>query len=74
MNKYITNIVLAVVIAIIPLLGFPPSWRAFFIIVLALIVAVSSYFIYREQMARMPRSNKGPKASTFIENDSSSSQ
>ncbi len=68
MNKYISNIVLAIIIAIIPLLGFPPAWRSFFIILLALIVALISYFIYREELGRHPRKQPPSHGNTFIEN------
>jgi hypothetical protein len=68
MNKHAALLTLSILIILIPLLGFPGSWKSLFTIILALISAILSYRLYRQDVARNPKVKSEEKMNAYVDN------
>ncbi len=70
MNKYNTLFILGVLTIIIPLTGFPSSWRTAFSILVGIGIIIVGIQIYRIKQTtfKNPLSRMKERAQTFVEN------
>ena len=66
MNKHAIILSLSIAIIIVPILGFPGSWKSFFTIILALAAAIISYRLYRADLKSQPK--RTVETPTFVDN------
>ncbi len=71
MSKEVSVLTLGALIAFLPFLGLPGSWRTIVMIVAGLIVAVIGIMLRREALARGSGGSRG--TSFFVDNRSSES-
>ncbi len=68
MNKHAANLTLAILIIIIPLLGFPGTWKSFFVIILALASGIISFRLYRQDLTKNLKLKNESKSTTYVDN------
>jgi len=58
MSKERLLFIIGLIMAIIPLSGFPTSWKKFFISISGLVVIYLAYVLYKEKKKLLPKKDK----------------
>jgi len=78
MNKHTSLLLIGILLILIPLSGFPSTWRSFFTICGGLAIVVIGLSLYREKHGRLPFSvhshDMPAHTRTYIENSQEESQ
>ena len=71
MTKEMWIIVLGIVVALVPFLGFPGSWKTVIFVLVGLAIAVLAFIIRLRRMTQMRNalSTKGRQTDSYVEND-----
>ena len=67
MRKERTLLILGIVIAFLPFLGFPNSWREVLFVMIGLSIIYLAYLFYLERKARLPKETNRIK--TFVDSE-----
>jgi len=65
MRKERTLLIIGLLVAVMPFLGFPNSWRKVFFVILGFAIVYLAYLFYKQVKARQPNTNQ---SRTFVDN------
>ncbi len=66
MRKERTLLIIGLLVAVLPFLGFPNSWRKVFFVILGFALVYLAYLFYKQAKARMSINSNHSK--TFVDN------
>lgn len=69
MSKELVVIILGLLVALMPYLGFPGSWKTVFSIVIGIVIAGIAFIIRQERLWKEREEMHGRRADTFVENN-----
>lgn len=73
MSKEVVLIVLGLVVALMPYLGFPGSWKTTFSIVVGVCIAGVAFIVRQERLWQEREESTERRVDTFVEKDAHSS-
>jgi asparagine N-glycosylation enzyme membrane subunit Stt3 len=68
MSKELVIILLGILVALMPYLGFPGSWKTVFSIVIGIVIAGVAFIVRQERLWKERETPSEHRADTFVEN------
>ena len=68
MSKELVIILLGILVALMPYLGFPGSWKSVFSIVIGIVIAGVAFIVRQERLWKEREAMSEHRADTFVEN------
>jgi len=61
-------LILGIITALMPLSGFPTTWKRFLLVVFGVVIAYMASYLIKEKKARLKTTRGNNKGNTYVEN------